>query len=268
MIFRSPTPDDLRFVRSTWLQSYASSDFAKLCTPSEREWFRKDPERKRFGIGSRVYFDGQRDLIERLLIASVVLVAEGDAGNLDGFACGWPRSLLHYVYVRLGARKRGVARALLDALYLQAGERVTYTHRAAGIRGSPRGWTYDPSPTSLLPKGETMKPADRHRVKYVQLAESVPLRHGPSGEKNGRAFLRAEQDRSVAHFDEDTGLIYIQDRSHEGNHEVHVLHVSGVRDMILYPKGVIPEWERLGEKAAHEMGPTRPIAAPDKGAAA
>lgn len=266
MILRSPLPDDLRFVRSTWLQSYASSDFARLCTPSEQEWFRhaSDDERERRGAGGRAYFDGQRALIERLLASSVVLVAEGDAGNLDGFVCGWPRALLHYVYVKQPRRKRGVARALLDALHLKPGERVTYTHRAAGIRGSPRGWSFDPSPTTLLPKGEkTMKPQDRYRVKFVQFAESVPLRHGASGEKNGRLFLRAEEDRSRAHFDEDTGLIYINDRSHLGDLEVHIVHVSSVRDMVLYEKGDKPEWERRGEKAAYELGAKVPAAKPE-----
>lgn len=230
-MIRSPAPDDLRFVRSAWLQSHSTSDFAKLCTPP--------PYWAENGHGGRAYFDGQRLLIERLIASSVVLVAEGEA-DLDGFAVGWPGAILHYVYVRQTRRARGVARALLDALDLRPGRNVRYTHRSAGVRGSPRGWTFDPSPTTMI--GETM--ADKLRVKYFHLRDSISARGGANGEMSQRTHLDAERDRSRVWLHLDSALMEIEDIDRDNKPVTHWQSMSNARDVLTYPKGEEPEWEK------------------------
>jgi GNAT superfamily N-acetyltransferase len=66
------------------------------------------------------YRRGQDALIAALLERSVVRVAHevGEPDTIVGWACGEPAgSLLHWVYVRRQRRRRGVANALIDALF-------------------------------------------------------------------------------------------------------------------------------------------------------
>ena len=247
-MIRAPLADDLRFIRSAWLESYASSGFARLCTPSEREWFRQDPEAKQRGRGGRVYFEGQRRVIDRALASSVVVVSEATegprAGLLEGFAAGWPRTRLDYVYVKRDSRKRGVARALCDALALRKGERVLYTHRAAGIRGSPRGWTFDP--TYYTAPAEETEFMAKHRIKSVYFGETnaIPVRGGADQGITQRTFLRAEEDRATAYLDDATQLISIHTLGYSREEEVVGISAHKVRYYVCYPKGEGPSWER------------------------
>jgi len=134
MTIRRAVADDLRFVRSAWLSSYASSDFAKLHTPTD-VWARRD--------ASAEYYRGQRELIEAVLARSTVLVSEEHPSMLDAFACFAGRTL-HYVYVRQSARGHGHARALCTSAGLLDGAPVTYTHRSRGLVGGriPRAWKF------------------------------------------------------------------------------------------------------------------------------
>jgi GNAT superfamily N-acetyltransferase len=243
-MIRSPTPDDLRLVRSAWLESYATSDYAKLVTPPP-QW---EQNEKR---GGRVYFTGQRELIERLIVSSVVLVAEGEAAQLDGFVVGWPAAMLHYVYVKQSRRGRGLARALLEALDLRAGQPVVYTHRSRSVRGNPRGWTYDPSPTTVL-KEICMDTSKMHRVKYIQLGDfgAVALRGGASSNIELRSFLRTEEDRARAWFDHATGIVYVFEKDRRGEDVIHPISIASCRDVVLYPMGQGPKWEAEERAAA------------------
>ena len=78
---------------------------------------------------------------------STTLVAQGDDGLLDGFACfqilEQDGLLLHYVYVRLSARGKGVARSMIEPF---APLLVIYTHRSRSLdsRRIPKRWQFDP----------------------------------------------------------------------------------------------------------------------------
>jgi GNAT superfamily N-acetyltransferase len=253
-VIRSPTDDDLRLVRSAWLTSYSKSDFARLATPP--------PYWEENGHGGRAYYEGQTALIERLIAASMVLVSEGDDGLLDGFAVGWPRTLLHYVYVKQVARGRGVARALLAALELREGERVVYTHRSHGIRGSPRGWTFDPSPTTML--GATM--TERLRIKRAYFGETraIPFT-GLNGQSEQRENLRAEQDKAVMWLEPETGTVVVENRAmHSGERETIYIALSACRYVTCYPKGHGPSWEK--EAGATPPPPVPPPVPPRRAA--
>ena len=134
-MIRSFLPADERFVHSSWMRSYSQSPWARLCTAP--------PEWEANGHGGAVYFDGMRALMPRLIATSVTFVDVAEDTLIDGWACGWPGEVLHYVYVRLGSRKLGVARQLLEALDLRAGARVRCSHLNPIIR-LPKGWTFDP----------------------------------------------------------------------------------------------------------------------------
>lgn len=251
-MIRPPAEDELRFVRSGWLESYSTSDFARFLTPPP-QW-----EQRKYG--GQLYFDSQRRLIEAILASTSVLVSEGD-GVLDGFVVGQPGRRLDYVYVKKRARGQGVARTLLEALDLVPGKHVVYTHRARGARGQPRAWVFDPSPTTLLehlmadPKNESR----RRRVRKVQFVESISVRGGASGERLQRTFLRAEEDRSRVFFDPVTSVLTVYDEEVDGTMHEHVVSIVSCRDVVLYPPGEGPAWEKPA---------SAPAALPEKGAAA
>lgn len=135
----SAATNDLQFVRSAWLKSYASSEFARWHTP-KATWEKNQ--------ASDDYYDGQRGVIEALLGRAKVLVNEDEAEGLQyltGFLVYEPLTV-HYVYVRQSARGQGIARALIDAAGIprDGSLAVRYTHRARGIESSrlPRGWSF------------------------------------------------------------------------------------------------------------------------------
>lgn len=154
-MIREARPDDMAFVRSGWLRSYASSDWATLVSPSSehtsacRTCGKRSLKTSRSGTGltlrkpSEVYWHGQRALIDRLIAQAMVVVAEDESlGLLDGFVCWEPPDVLHYVYVRDTARKRGLAKELCALLT----GKVRYTHWARSIVQDrvPAGWVYSP----------------------------------------------------------------------------------------------------------------------------
>ena len=152
-MIRAVEPADLPYVRSTWLRSYSESEWAKLCTPPSY-W-------QEMKHGGQAYYDGQRRLIEALLARFVVLVSEAEDGLLDGWVCGWPRTTLHYIYVRKSARDKGIAPALCSALHLEEGEPVRFTHRSPSLRLitdgkhlTPRRWVFDPYMLTIQPTKE------------------------------------------------------------------------------------------------------------------
>lgn len=100
-------------------------------------------------IAAEEYWKGHRSLIAALLGVSHTVVDESD-GLLDGFLCTSRRKghggepIIHYVYVRLSARGRGVARGLISTI--GPADRILYTHRSRRLvqRRLPKGFRYDP----------------------------------------------------------------------------------------------------------------------------
>lgn len=158
MTIRLATTDELPFVKSSWLQSYASSDFALLSTPKDADHTVPCPScghralraHRVRGItqykAGEEYWDGQKRLIDALIARSNVSVyLVEDEGIVDGWICrSWSRPVVNYVYVRASARGQGVARALLDDLAGKPG--VIYSHKSRNVDSKrlPRGWAFDP----------------------------------------------------------------------------------------------------------------------------
>lgn len=157
-MIREARPEDLAFVRSGWLRSYASSDWATLVSPSSehtsacRTCGKRSLKTSRSGTGltlrkpSEVYWHGQRALIDRLIAQAMVIVAENEIEGLlllDGFVCWEPPDILHYVYVRDTARRKGIAKELCGMALVG---KVRYTHRARAIvqERIPAGWEFSP----------------------------------------------------------------------------------------------------------------------------
>lgn len=149
--------NDAAFVASSWLQSYASSDWATLVTPHDDAHVvrcegcgacRVRAERQGHVTAWRAgacYWAGHKRLIARLIASSNVTVMQSDE---DGLLDGWivravDRPVLHYLYVRRSARGRGVARELMADLREAP---TTFTHWPRGLQPKriPRGWRFDP----------------------------------------------------------------------------------------------------------------------------
>ena len=167
-LIRAAVEEDLPFIINAWVKSFADSETAMVSTPRDGRYARRCERCNRWvpkqGELSGEYRHGQRRLIMTLLETSKTLIAEATdvkTAMIDGFATysrgpapvgqhmgfGWePSWVVHYVYVRKSARKRGVARALLAEVLEDPAVRVVYTHRSTGVDGSrlPRNVIFDP----------------------------------------------------------------------------------------------------------------------------
>lgn len=107
---RPATEGDLPFIVDSWMRSYSKS----------------------VTVARPIYDRFQRELIERLLKASTVLVAcnSESPSQLFGYVVAQRRGavvVLHYVYVKQIFRHFGIAAALLSHVGAQG--RCQYTHR-------------------------------------------------------------------------------------------------------------------------------------------
>jgi hypothetical protein len=155
-MIRPAVPEEHAFVKSSWLQSYASSDWALLCTPRTREHVETAGCGHAALKSHRVrgmtvwhtgdaYWRGHRGVIDRLLASCNVSVFVIDEPMVDGFVVrDRYQPVLHYVYTRASARMRGVARSLVADLL--AAPSVTYTHASRHLDRAqlPAGWAFDP----------------------------------------------------------------------------------------------------------------------------
>lgn len=148
LIIRPGAPGDMARVQKDWGLSFATSDFARYCTP------REDYERR----ASELYWSWQKATMARLLRDAELWVASWSEDTRS--VVGWcvleratPQHLptVHYVYVGHTYRRHGIAKRLL-APALDA-PLVVYTHRSVVARHLPipPGWTYDPRP-ALVPR--------------------------------------------------------------------------------------------------------------------
>jgi len=134
------------YIKSSWLSSYASSMWAKMCTPNE-EWLRRQV--------SDTYWRGHRQLINVLCARGQKLVAINEADLIAAYIVwqpGQPEApdALHYVYVRSIERGRGYAKKLVQAAGLTSS--VHYTHLMYGIdrKRLPQTWRHNPYALVML----------------------------------------------------------------------------------------------------------------------
>jgi len=101
---RQATADDLPFIYSTWVRTSLASPLAKHVLPSTHQ-------------------TAQRQLAERLLIASQVLVAslEDEPAVILGYLIYRP-GVVHYAHVKKVFERRGILSGLLDAADLDIEE--------------------------------------------------------------------------------------------------------------------------------------------------
>jgi GNAT superfamily N-acetyltransferase len=140
LIIRPGEPGDFARVQSDWKLSFATSDFARFCTP------RPDWEKR----ASELYWSWASEIITRLLRDAELWVASWaeDVSAIVGWCVLEPRAelgpVVHYVNVPPPYRNHGVAKRLLAPALEHA--TVTYTHRTRICRHLPipPGWKYDP----------------------------------------------------------------------------------------------------------------------------
>lgn len=149
LIIRPGAPGDIARVRKDWLLSYATSAFARMCSPGDRF-----PKR-----ASELYFAWQKQVMDRLLGGDAdlwVATWTEDTTTIVGWTVTSP-CLLHYVYVGEDYRHHGVAKRLLAPLLEEP--RVTYTHRSTIAKHLPipPGWTFDKRPAVVGPQKETRR---------------------------------------------------------------------------------------------------------------
>lgn len=87
-------------------------------------------------IEDQIYRHGQRQLIERLLRSSDILVATSseDQDTILGYIVYQPPQTIHYCYVKEGFRKLGICRALVNLTHTEGGDR--YTSRTTDSNGT------------------------------------------------------------------------------------------------------------------------------------
>ena len=136
----SSAPGERSFVARSWVESYASSDMAKMltyagCCP----WMQGAKWNATLG-----YWTTWNALVNVLLDRCEVTVS--DDGLISGFVVHEPwgdSTAVHYVYVRLTRRAQGVARELLATL--PSGPTL-FTHRSRGVREVPSHWRFSMAP--------------------------------------------------------------------------------------------------------------------------
>lgn len=134
MTIRRAKEDDLVFVRSSWLRSYASSEFSHMIS-------KRDAKAEE---ASQIYWSGQRLLINSILSRAECLVEEDTAGLIAGWIVFEPSHTLHYSYVRMISRRQGVFRRLCDVSKLE--KDVIMSHWPRGMQRDrlPPTWRFDP----------------------------------------------------------------------------------------------------------------------------
>jgi hypothetical protein len=141
LAIRTATDRDLPFIKSGWLDSYRDGRTVR-------------------GVPNSIYYRMQDKVVSHILRRALCVVAcnEDNPDELFGFLCceiaeGLP--VVHYVYVRSGSRRAGVAHRLLTAFLSQEQDPTicVYTHDTPAfypvLRGRTKdylgvGWVYDP----------------------------------------------------------------------------------------------------------------------------
>jgi GNAT superfamily N-acetyltransferase len=145
-IVEPATDDDINFIRSSWMRSFADSSWARGAGPA--------------------YWAGHKEIRDRLLDECPPVVArlEGLPTSICGWACFAP-DVVHYVYVRERWQRNGVASLLLEPFADKS--RVFFTHKTSlfgtipregdvrdtlGHKLNVRGWIYNPYMALVAPR--------------------------------------------------------------------------------------------------------------------
>lgn len=129
MVIRRMVPQDVAYIRSSWLASYYEHGVRRPTFPG-REY------RERWG----------RIIAALLSSAKVwVAVAQDDNSVILGWACVESETRIHYIHVVHSFQRWGVATALLSQAGVNPAARVLYSHRTTDSdRGVPSHWEYCP----------------------------------------------------------------------------------------------------------------------------
>jgi hypothetical protein len=127
MAIRLADESDQGLIFSSWLKSYRKSAST-------------------LGLTNEIYFDGQREIIRRLLSKAQVrlLVSRDDPSHIYGWACmdlTGNLPVLHYVYIKHTYRKLGLTRLLLSDLMESP---VIYSHPGAFAEKLAAGSRFNP----------------------------------------------------------------------------------------------------------------------------
>ena len=155
IVIRLARTEELRFIQSAWMKSYASSDWAKFVTPRDdghtiecascgsRRLRQVTKNGATHYTAGPLYWSGHHELVTSLLSSCNVSVVDTD-GVVDAWIVrDTVRPVLHYLYVRYSARGEGHARQLCEDLIPQP-TRFTHWSRAIVGRRLPPGWQFDP----------------------------------------------------------------------------------------------------------------------------
>lgn len=131
--FRTPGPDDLAFVFDAWVESFRMSHAAGI-------------------IPMDMYRDLYREVVRRLMIQSVTLVAYNDQKpvQLLGFITfdrEAAEPIIHYSFVKHFMRRNGLATALCAEAGIDPKEPFVYTFKSRVAKELTRSWTgakFDP----------------------------------------------------------------------------------------------------------------------------
>ncbi len=107
---RPPTPDDLAFIYSSWLKSYKHDSLLGK------------------SVRTTVYFENYREVLDRLLATSSVLVAciSDEPSVILGYLVH-EDSIAHYCFVKESFRRMGIGASLLEYAHLTK-KLVQFTH--------------------------------------------------------------------------------------------------------------------------------------------
>ena len=139
VVERMAEKGDLSFIYDTWLQSSRyDGNIGRSCRNS-------------------VFFEGQKLVIDRLLMQSKTVIACADKNRelIYGYAVGETETeeqMLHYVYVKEAYRRFGIASKLCKNLFSDK-KNLYYTHKTRNAEPffNKMGWDYNPFP--LFKKG-------------------------------------------------------------------------------------------------------------------
>lgn len=123
LLLRRATPDDLKFVRHSWFESYRKGGRA--------------PD-----VRFDVYAGGQRPLIERITesLGATIAYPREIPDEICGWICYFGR-VVHYVYVKQAYRRLGIAAQLLAHREF---EQYTQQTRVGMKLASKRGLVFNP----------------------------------------------------------------------------------------------------------------------------
>lgn len=145
ILLRPARNTDVPLITSSWLQSFRGSD-AKGKKRFRRGGYFQE------GVPNRFYYYYHQKVLETIVPNSIVLVAclEESPDTILGWCCAQvvdTALIFHYVYVKGGFRKFGIAKRLVNALLeSEKPPAVFVSHLVPTLKGRIKdmGWMYNP----------------------------------------------------------------------------------------------------------------------------